>query len=55
MEVKNVYDGSLYTIDILQYDDRGCTSSGPILRKTYSHHKPIKAEQFSHLLKPFKT
>ena len=35
MEVKNVYDGSLYTIDILQYDDRGCTSSGPILRKTY--------------------
>ena len=54
MEIKNVYDDSVYTIEILQYDDRVCTSSEPVLSKTYSHHKPINAEYFSYLLKPFK-
>ena len=54
MQITNSYDGSVYTIEILQYDDRVCTSSEPAMYKTYTHHKPINAEYFSYLLSPFK-
>lgn len=54
MEIRNVYDDSVYTIEILQYDDTDCTSLAALKYKTYSHHKPINAEYFSFLLKPFK-
>lgn len=54
MEITNSYDGSVYTIEIFQYDDGDCTFSEPVMYKTYTHHKPINAEYFSYLLNPFK-